>query len=151
VIDGDGLGAGVYDQIRHRGLSEDLYEFHGGVPAFDSAAYFNRRAEVWSKMADRRKEDAEIPDDPEMEVYLCGIQYGYSAKSQITLERKEDMKARGLAIPDLGHCLPMTFSVTLRPKEHDLDEELERERNRPWSWAPKHPSEAVFRAVAARV
>jgi len=45
----------------------------------------------------------------------------------------------------------MTLSVTVRPKEHDLDEELERERNRPWSWAPKRPSDAVCRAVAARV
>jgi len=135
VIDGDGLGAGVYDQTRHRGFYDGLFEFHGGAPAFDSAAYFNRRAEIWSKMADWLKAGAEIPDDPEMDVDLCGIQYGYSAKSQITLERKEDMKARGLASPDLGDCLAMTFAVQVQRREEEPDPELEREWNRPWSWA----------------
>ena len=46
-----------------------------------------------------------------MEVDLCGPQYGYSSKSQIQLERKEDQKARGLASPDLGDVLAMTFAV----------------------------------------
>lgn len=48
------------------------------------------------------KAGAQIPDDPELEVDLTGPQYGYSNKSQIQLEKKEDMKARGLASPDLG-------------------------------------------------
>jgi len=86
-------------------------------------------------MADWLKAGAEIPDDPEMDVDLCGIQYGYSAKSQITLERKEDMKARGLASPDLGDCLAMTFAVQVQRREEEPDPELEREWNRPWSWA----------------
>ena len=43
------------------------------------------------------------------------MQYGYSAKSQIQLEKKEDMKARGMASPDLGDMLAMTFSVTVAP------------------------------------
>jgi hypothetical protein len=29
------------------------------------------------------------------------------------LERKEDMKRRGLASPDLGDCLAMTFAVDI--------------------------------------
>ena len=28
---------------------------------------------------------AQIPDDPEMETDLCGLQYGYSSKSQVLL------------------------------------------------------------------
>lgn len=122
VVDGDGLGAGVYDQIRHRGYGQGLYEFHGGSTAFDSAAYYNRRSEIWSKMGEWLKAGAEIPDDPEMEVDLCGVQYGYSSKSQVQLERKEDLKARGLASPDLGDCLAMTFSVTVQPKkQYEID------------------------------
>jgi hypothetical protein len=133
VVDGDGLGAGVYDQIRHRGYGQGLHEFHGGASAFDLNAYFNRRAEVWSKMGEWLKAGAEIPDDPEMEVDLCGLQYGYSAKQQIQLEKKEDMKARGLASPDLGDCLAMTFSVTVQAKkryEFDPDSEYFNRRLR---------------------
>jgi hypothetical protein len=38
-------------------------------------------------------------------------EYGFSIKNQIQLEQKEDMKRRGLASPDLGDCLAMTFAV----------------------------------------
>lgn len=125
VCDGDGLGAGVVDQLRHRGFGDGLFEFHGGARAFDSDAYFNRRAEVWGKMAEWLKAGAEIPDDPEIEVDLCGLQYGYSAKQQIQLEKKEDMKARGLASPDLADTLAMSFSVTVQPKEEPYDPEAD--------------------------
>ena len=127
VVDGDGLGAGVYDNIKHRGFSDGLYEFHGGGRAFDSDAFFNRRAECWSKMADWLKAGAEVPDDPEMEVDLCNLRYGYSSKQQIQLEKKEDMKRRGLASPDLGDCLAMSFSVTVQRKQlQPIDPQLER-------------------------
>jgi len=41
---------------------------------------------------------------------------GYSSKSQVQLERKEDMKARGMASPDLGDCPAVSLSVTVQPK-----------------------------------
>ena len=62
-------------------------------------------------MADWLAAGAQIPDGPELEIDLTGPQYGYSAKQQIQLERKEDMKSRGLASPDLGDVLAMTFAV----------------------------------------
>jgi hypothetical protein len=116
VIDGDGIGAGVVDQITHRGFRQGLFEFHGGAAANDAAAYFNRRAECWGSMRDWLMAGAQIPDDPELEIDLTGPEYGFSNKSQIQLERKEDMKARGLSSPDAGDCLAMTFSVTVMPQ-----------------------------------
>ena len=38
--------------------------------------------------------------------------YGFTAKNQIQLEKKEDMKKRGLASPDCGDALAMTFAVS---------------------------------------
>ena len=59
-----------------------------------------------------------------MAVDLCGLQYGYSSKQQIQLESKDDLKKRGLASPDLGDCLAMTFSVTVQPKkQYEMDPE----------------------------
>ena len=46
---------------------------------------------------------------------MTGPQYGYSSKQQIQLERKEDMKARGLASPDCADTLAMTFAVKVLP------------------------------------
>lgn len=115
VVDGDGLGAGVVDQITHRGFGRGLFEFHGGATATDPAAYFNRRCEIWGLMRDALKAGMEIPDLAELETDLTAPQYSISNKQQIVLEKKEDMKKRGLASPDLGDMLAMTFSVNVHP------------------------------------
>jgi hypothetical protein len=116
VVDGDGLGAGVVDQLRDQGFSTGLHEFHGSSGADDSFKYFNRRAEVWGMAADWLHALAEIPDDSEMEVDLTAPQYGFSAKQQIQLERKEDMKSRGCASPDLGDTLALSFAVNVKSR-----------------------------------
>lgn len=116
VVDGDGLGAGVVDHLRFRGYRDGLFEFHGGSTPRDSAMYFNRRAEVWGLMRDWLNDGAQIPDDQELADDLCGPEYGFSAKQQIQLEKKEDMKKRGLSSPDCGDALAMTFGVNVLPK-----------------------------------
>lgn len=122
VIDGDGIGAGVIDQIRHRGYDRKngrniLYEFHGGESAIDPTMYFNRRAEAWGLGRDALRAGMEISDDPELEQDLTGPLYGFSAKQQIQLERKEDMKKRGLSSPDCGDCFAMSFSVQIAARK----------------------------------
>ena len=89
--------------------------------------YFNRRAEVWGMMRDWL-ETGSIPNDPELDGDLTGPTYMFSAKNQIQLEKKEDMKKRGLASPDIGDMLAMTFSVTpvMKTREEALAEEIER-------------------------
>ena len=76
---------------------------------------------------------AQIPDDPELEVDLTGPQYGCSNKGQIQLESKDLMKARGLASPDLGDALAMTFRVSPNQRIRERKEwyeELARYRYR---------------------
>jgi hypothetical protein len=118
VIDGDGIGAGVYDYLKHRGYDRKtlLVEFHGGATPNDPAMYFNKRAEVWGAMRDWLNAGCEIPDDPELDTDLTAPQYGFSNKQQIQLEKKEDMKKRGLSSPDSGDMLAMTFAVKVAPK-----------------------------------
>ena len=142
VIDGDGIGGGVADYVRtylperwsfaknNRGewvLPEwfRLEEFHGGAAPGDGFMYYNLRAEVWGKMRDWLVTGA-IPDDPELAADLVGPEYGYSNKNQIQLERKEDMDKRGLASPDSGDMLAMTFGVSPIPKtrEEALQDQL---------------------------
>jgi len=114
VIDGDGLGAGVIDHIHHRGYRDRIFEFHGGGVPVDVKAYFNKRAECWGLMRDWLA-NASIPDDPELAADLCAPEYGFSPKGQVQLEKKDDMKLRGLASPDCGDCLAQTFAVKLAP------------------------------------
>jgi hypothetical protein len=124
VIDADGIGAGVVDHLRYRGWNKRIFEFHGGEAAKDTASYYNRRAEVWGLMRDALKANMEIPDDPELADDLTEPQYGFSAKQQIQLEKKEDMKKRGKASPDCGDCLAMTFAVNVaapKPKPKPVE------------------------------
>lgn len=116
VVDGDGIGAGVIDNLKFRGYGDNLFEYRGGMPADDSVRYFNRRAESWGRAKEWLQAIAEIPDDPELETDLTAPQYGFSSKGQIQLERKEDLKKRGLASPDLGDVLAMSFEPKLSGK-----------------------------------
>ena len=115
VVDSDGIGATVYDQLKFRGFGKRLFEFHGGHPANDANKYFNRRAEVWGLTRDWLTAGAEIPDEPELEMDLTGPVYGFSAQQQIQLEKKDDMKKRGVSSPDSGDALAMTFAVQVAP------------------------------------
>lgn len=122
IIDSDGIGAPVYDQLKYLGYGRLLLDFHGGKQANKPEEFFNRRAEVWSRMRDALKEGMEIPDDPELARDLTGPQYGFSAKSQVQLEKKDDMKRRGLSSPDCGDALAMTFAVSLaQPFKEKID------------------------------
>jgi hypothetical protein len=120
VVDGDGLGAGVVDILRHRNYGRGLHEFHGGATANDCAMYFNKRTEVWGWLRDWLKAGAEIPDDPELAVDLTSPGYdtarGKRFHGSIMLEAKEDLKARGEASPDDGDTLAMTFAVKVHPQ-----------------------------------
>jgi hypothetical protein len=122
VVDGDGLGSGVVDILKHRnyGRARGLVDFHGGANAEDCAMYFNKRTEIWGWMRDWLKAGAEIPDDAELAVDLTAPGYdtarGKRFHGSIMLEAKEDLKARGEASPDDGDTLAMTFAVKVLPR-----------------------------------
>lgn len=124
VVDGDGIGAGVIDNLKHRGF--EAFEFHGNGEPHSPAMYFNQRAEVWGLMREWIANGADIPDEPELERDLTGPQYGFSAKQQIQLEKKEDMKKRGLSSPDSGDMFAMSFSVRLAvSRQQQVEDRIE--------------------------
>jgi hypothetical protein len=111
VVDGDGNGGGVVDQIKARGFGARLFEFHGGGTPNEVHKYLNRRSEIWGLLRDWLAQCPQIPDDPELGDDLVGPLYSYNAKGQICLEPKDEMKERGLSSPDCGDQLAMTFAV----------------------------------------
>lgn len=131
IIDGDGVGGGVVDYVNLHHANWiaahpmcRFVEFHGGMPANDGFMYFNRRAEVWGAAKEWLK-DADIPDDPEIETDLTAPEYSFSSKNQIQLEKKDDMKKRGLASPDNGDTIAMSFAAYTPGKSQ---EERDQER-----------------------
>ena len=105
-VDGAGVGGGVIDRLRQLGF--DVVDVQAGARALDHTKFMNRRAEMWSKMREWLQ-NAQLPDDPDLEKELTGIEYGFSPNGLLQLEKKEDMKKRGLASPDGADSLAATF------------------------------------------
>ena len=115
-IDEVGIGAGVVDQLQ--ALGHAVLGVNAGESASEPTKYRNLRAEMWDKMRQWLTDTGILPDDPELCAQLTGLEYGYTVSEQLQLERKEDMKARGLASPDRGDALALTFArpVTMQAR-----------------------------------
>ena len=111
-VDGGGVGGGVVDRLRQ--LHVDCIEVNFGSKAED-VRYNNKRAEMWGKMRDWLENGA-IPTDRELVDDMIGVEYGFTPTNKIQLEKKEDMKKRGLASPDLADALALTFAYPVAPK-----------------------------------
>jgi hypothetical protein len=108
-VDVVGVGSGVYDILNEK--YNYVYPVNGGSKAYDSAKYFNRRAETWGRFRDWLKDEAPIiPNDEEMLTDLCSLQYKFNSNGQYVLEKKEDAKKRGVRSPDIGDAIALTFA-----------------------------------------
>lgn len=126
-IDEGGVGAGVVDRCRF--LKLPVVGVHFGAKADSSVetsegrvGYANKRAEMWGVMRDWLN-GGMIPDDPEILADLTGVEYGYTMKEGrdcIILEKKEDMKKRGLASPDNADALALTFAYPVAKSDHSF-------------------------------
>lgn len=112
-VDEGGVGAGVVDRLRQLNVPVIGIQF-GAKPdraefGEERALYANKRAEMWGFMKEWLKGGA-IPDDAQLREELTGPEYGYNALNAIQLERKQDMRSRGLASPDAADALALTFA-----------------------------------------
>lgn len=120
-IDAIGIGAGIFDRLKQLGFSP--IEVISSQKAEDQRQFFNKRVEMWSRMRDWLKL-AEIPHEIKLKDDLCGITYGHDAKSRLQLEKKVDMKRRGLSSPDRGDSLALLFAYETPPINHIDYEDL---------------------------
>jgi len=81
-----------------------------GSQASNGKDYANKRAEMWGLARDWLKTGA-LDSDPELRDDLIGPEYGFDKYGRIQLEKKEDMKRRGLASPDQGDAFALTFAA----------------------------------------
>jgi hypothetical protein len=110
-IDGGGVGGGVVDILKSQNYR--VTEVNFGAGARDSKKYANKRAEMWGDMRDWLATGV-IDDDNELRDDLIGPEYTFDKDTRILLEKKEDMKKRGLASPDDGDALALTFASSVQ-------------------------------------
>ena len=111
-VDEVGIGAGVVDRLKQLGF--DIIPVTSSNKADDERQYFNKRAEMWGRMKEWLK-GADIPNSSSLKDDLTGIEYGYDAKMRLQLEKKSDMKKRGLSSPDEADAIALCFAYDTPP------------------------------------
>lgn len=119
-IDGGGVGGGVVDRCRQLRLNVYDVQFGGKADRSDILSqgerYANKRAEMWGALRAWLGTGA-IQDDKDLAEQLLAPSYGLNGRDEIQLERKEDMKKRGVASPDWADALALTFAFPVMSSE----------------------------------
>jgi hypothetical protein len=112
-IDEGGVGGGVVDRCRQLRLHVIGVQFGGKADNWDMTSgpekYANKRAEIWGSMRAWLNGGA-IEDSDALFDELTNLTYGFNSRDEIQLERKEDLKKRGLPSPDWADSLALTFA-----------------------------------------
>jgi hypothetical protein len=127
-IDAGGPNAGgVIDRLRQLNPDyEAIFEISFGIPfgrngrqanwTGDARVHVaNKRAEMWCNMKAWLGRGI-LPDEQQIQDDLIGVEYDYDGDTCIQLEKKKHMKARGLASPDNGDALALTFAEHVEPR-----------------------------------
>lgn len=112
-VDDDGVGGAVTDRLREIILEEGYHmtvnACRNGAKANESDHYENWGAESWGTLRALLK-DIQIQDDDELVAQLTSRKYHLTSKGKIALEKKKDMKKRGLPSPDRADALVLAFA-----------------------------------------
>ena len=112
-IDSGGMGGPIGDRLRQLGYP--VVDVGFGDNATDEKHYKSRTAEMWALMREWLFNGGCVKDHVTLESDLTNREYSHNDKNQLVLERKKDMKGRGLSSPDWGDALGLTFAQKVAP------------------------------------
>ena len=123
MVDAGNIGAAIVDRLRQLVGDIPVFEVWFGGQGRDAELEpgiavhtANKRAEIWTRMRAWLRRGA-IPDVPRLRDDLAGPTYGFAADdTRVRLERKVDMKRRGLPSPDWADALACTFAEVVLPR-----------------------------------
>lgn len=126
AIDVGGLGAGVYDRLIELVAPSEcnVIQVNSSETPIDQNKYTNKRAEMWGLMKEwLENQPSSIPNSDELMADLTQIKYSYDSNNALKMERKEDMKKRGLRSPDMADALGLTFAMPVITHYDDYEEQ----------------------------
>lgn len=130
-VDDTGIGSGVTDRLEelqddeHRKAPVDQTFNIDIIPIVNNGTatdndYYDYGAEMWGEMKKALK-TISIPDDDELINQLTTRKYKIHSDGRIRLEKKEDMKKRGLHSPDRADALALCLAEGYTPHYGDDD------------------------------
>jgi hypothetical protein len=134
VVDATGVGWGVVSQLEKNKqdgrIEADIVRFVAGEAAIDSTKYVNKRAEMWWNgrlLMSPLKEESNLEAEEKFLVHLKmdkksagqlnAPNYGSDSHGRIRIERKVEMKRRGVNSPDRAEAVLMAlYDPKIKPK-----------------------------------
>jgi hypothetical protein len=122
-VDDDGIGGGVTDRLNEiileQGLPYVVIPVHNGGKA-DDDHYENKGTECWSIARELLQQNfseymqgqpaiIELPNDEKLINQLTTRKYRMTSRGRLALERKEDIKKRGLQSPDRADAVVLSL------------------------------------------
>ena len=108
------FGAPYVERLKSMGY-DNVQEINFGGPSPDRHQA-NMRAHMWHRMKEWLALSGSIPaDDVVLETDLTAPGSHLNRRDQLVLESKEDMQKRGIASPDRGDALALTFAAHVPP------------------------------------
>jgi hypothetical protein len=144
-IDSIGVGWGVLGILqewhKERKFRAEIIGVNVAEKARDSVKFANQRAEMWwnlrtliqpNKVGTEGEQDVYLDIDMRVLKQLNGPMYQTSSSGKIQIEKKSDMKARGIGSPDQAEaCLLAVFEPPVKKKTTALPVNLSQAN--PWS------------------
>ena len=116
------FGSPICERLRQLGF-HNVFETNFGLTHTPDTSKANMRAYMWDRLKDFLLDGA-IETDEKMASDLAGPGYHLNRSNQLVLESKADMQKRGLASPDDGDALALTFARHVAPPQpEECDEE----------------------------
>ena len=100
--------------LGHRNVVE--VNFGGKSP---DVHQYNMRAYMWNRLKEWLPTGSIDPNDEQLEIDLTGPGFHFNKSNQLVLESKEQMQKRGIASPDDGDALALTFAQSVAPLPKD--------------------------------
>lgn len=112
-FDGTGVGGPVGDRIKQLGYPVFEVQFGSASP---DPKYANMVTYMWAKLKEWLIAGGAIDDDEQLEIDLTSREAAHDKRDRLILVSKERMKADGLASPDDGDSLSMSFASPVAPR-----------------------------------
>lgn len=137
VVDGGGIGGGVFDQLELMGINVYSVDFSSSPDNDTQERYLNKRAEMYGRARNWIKKGGCLPADGSgseakgLSAQLTAPTYTFAGDVKLQLESKKDLRRRLGISPDDADALVITFAYpyleeAFMPKMPD-GEELEGE------------------------
>lgn len=118
AIDVIGVGAGVYDWLEKQGLPR-TFAVNVASSSTDITKYDRLRDELWVRVRDKcqyglysfpdiKKPDSVLSMGQELANELSTVKYSFNKHGGFKVESKHDLKARGIASPNIADALCLT-------------------------------------------